>query len=180
VCDRLNRPDQLAPLLGLFAGFSNPAADAVLAIHDHPDAAARTSIFRAVVRLLGISSTEALLELKPTERALLTRPLQDPYQDVDLTLACLEAIGKLGDPRLVPKVRVLAEESKATERMRAVRDASRACLLAYAASKEAVDEQRTLLRGAAIPEPAPESLLRPAAASETEAEAEQLLRPEAQ
>jgi hypothetical protein len=141
------------------------------------DREVRAASIQALTRLLPrLRATDAHL-LEGEWRQRLYETLNGDYarREPDFVIAVLKALEQIGDAAALPYVHHLAQGSPRSASRQRVQEAARDCLPFLQTRIEQQHSRQTLLR-AASPNAAPETLLRPAAATSA-ADPDELLRP---
>ncbi len=112
--------------------------------------------------------------LAPEQRDCLYRALGQ--RALELSLAILKALEQIGDQRALPLVSKLAEQEARTHQEKQIKEAAKACLPYLVDRTLEGRAGNMLLRAASQPEAPPDTLLRPAQAVVSEADAQDLLR----
>src|SRR5579884_4112753 len=112
--------------------------------------------------------------LAPEQRDCLYRALGQ--RALELSLAILKALEQIGDQRALPLVSKLAEQEARTHQEKQIKEAAQACLPYLVDRTLEGRAGNMLLRAASQPEAPPDTLLRPAQAVVSEADAQDLLR----
>ncbi len=150
--------------LGAIALFNNPKALGPLLLASG-DNVTRTTAIQILPNILTVAGEENIAVLDEHQQANLLRLLRD--KDEKLVIAALHAASFLSTQKAVEAIALLAEPGSA------VIDAAEAALAAVQENRRRAEDRATLLRASSSEDEA--LLLR--AASNTETEPEQLLRP---
>ncbi len=135
----------------------------------------RDCLNTALKQSLPLINNEVASRLSTQERYTLYSFLASPYDDVELTIAILDAIPTLLDPEALPQVRALMSEGKASQNMQRVSYAASKCYGELKAGLAEKQDNALLLRPSSNASELERNLLR--AAKDNPEDAQELLRP---